>query len=336
MQKKIKAVALISGGLDSLLAAKVIMGQNIHVEGLNFYSGFFGEGAKVVTPKRQQNSSNIGSANWIAEQLKIKLHVINIFDDFKTIFLKPRYGYGANLNPCLDCKICIVKKAKEWILANDFDFIISGEVIGQRPMSQRKDMLPIVQRNSTAEDLLIRPLSAKLLPITKPEREGWVDRKELYNFNGRSRKPQIALANQFGFSEIPQPAGGCLLTDTNFCDRLKDLWQNRENHDYSLEEVDLLKVGRHIRPKQNFKMIIGREEAENIFLEKYKDRYIHLFCTSCPGPFVIIDGYPAEEDLEIAAKITAQFSKDKHQKTVEITTVLKNGKTINHSISPID
>ena len=164
--RKRKAIALISGGLDSLLAAKVIMEQGIHVEGINFYSGFFGVGSACTTTRKKQEKKTPFGATWVADQLGIKLHVIDAVTEFKEVLLNPRYGYGKNLNPCLDCKIFIVKKAKEWILKNNFDFIVTGEVVGQRPMSQRKDTMPVVAKRSAANELLLRPLSAKLLPPT--------------------------------------------------------------------------------------------------------------------------------------------------------------------------
>ena len=189
------------------------------------------------------------------------------------------------MNPCLDCKGFMVKKAKEWMLANNFDFIITGEVMGQRPMSQRKDTMPIVQKESGADDLLLRPLSAKLLPPTKPEIKGWVDRKKLLNYSGRSRKPQMNLADQFGFDGYATPAGGCcFLTDKQYSNKLVDMWEARGSREYELDDLIMLKVGRHIRPNQRYKMIIAREKGEVNFLEGYRNQYTNLYPTSCNGP----------------------------------------------------
>lgn len=318
MNKKIKAVALISGGLDSMLATKVIMEQGIHVEGLNFYTGFFGVGTQVVALKKHQQKEKYNTPKWTAERLGVKLHVIDITEAFKPIFLQPKHGYGANLNPCLDCKIFLVQQAKEWAVKNGFDFLITGEVIGQRPMSQRKDTLPVVARDSGANDLLLRPLCAKNLAPTKPELEGWVEREKLYGFSGRNRKPQIALAKQFGFEHYPTPAGGCLLTEIKFCDRLRDLWKTKEERNYSKTEIDLLKVGRHLRPRPNFKMIVGREQAENEYLAQYENEFTNIYCLNCPGPLVLIDGKVTADDLKLTAKITAHFSKAREQDEVEV------------------
>ena len=171
-----KAVALISGGLDSLLAAKLVMEQGVHVAGLNFFTGFCVEGHTHAIRKQDQNKPKRNNALWVAEQLGIKLHIIDVTEPYKDVVINPKHGYGANLNPCLDCKGFMVQKAYEWIIKHKFDFIITGEVMGQRPMSQRKNTMPVVQKESGAGDLLVRPLCAKLLPPTRPEQEGWLDR----------------------------------------------------------------------------------------------------------------------------------------------------------------
>jgi len=333
--KKRKAIALISGGLDSMLAAKIILEQNIHVEGLNFFSGFFGVGSKVVTLRKQQNKPNYNNAQWIADQLDIKLHVIDVVEEFKDVFLQPKYGYGSQLNPCLDCKIFIVKKALEWIKKNNFDFIISGEVIGQRPMSQRRDTMFVVKRDSGAEDLLLRPLCAKHFPETIPEREGWVDRKKLLDFVGRDRKPQIALAKKYGFKNFPQPAGGCLLTEANYAARIKDMWRAKDDKEYTLDEINLLKVGRHLRPRAHFKLIIGREEVENEFLEKYRNKFISLECVNHMGSLVLVDGKVDNDDLELAARITARFGKGCDKKKVLIQVNPLQKRTYQLEVEPL-
>ena len=163
-----KAVALISGGLDSLLATRLIQQQGIEVEGINFYTGFCVEGHTHAIRKKDKDKVKRNNALWSAEQLGIKLHIVDIVEEYKDVVINPKHGYGANLNPCLDCKIFMVQKAHEWIQANDFDFIITGEVMGQRPMSQRKQTMPIVSAESGADDLLLRPLCAQNLPATKP------------------------------------------------------------------------------------------------------------------------------------------------------------------------
>lgn len=336
MNKQRKAVALVSGGLDSMLAAKVIMQQGIHVEGINFYTGFCVEGHTHAIKKRDQNKLKRNNALWVAEQLGIKLHIIDVIEEYKNVLINPRYGYGANLNPCLDCKVFMVNKAQQWMQENAFDFIITGEVIGQRPMSQRKQTMPLVAKKSGAEDRLLRPLCAKKLPETLPEREGWVDRTRLYDFNGRSRKPQFALAEQFGFTDYAQPAGGCcFLTDASYSKKLVDLWQARGNREYELDDVMLLKVGRHIRPKNNFKMIVAREDGEGRFLEGYKNSFIAIFATSHNGPLALVDGSPTQEDLILAAQIVARYGQGRDAELVQLTVQAPNGEAQILNVPPL-
>ncbi|OOZ37586.1 tRNA (5-methylaminomethyl-2-thiouridylate)-methyltransferase [Solemya velesiana gill symbiont] len=336
MTEQRKAVALISGGLDSLLAAKVVQEQGIHVEGINFFTGFCVEGHTHAIRKKDRNKPKRNNALWVAEQLGIKLHIVDIVEEYKDIVFNPKHGYGANLNPCLDCKIFMVKKAQEWIEKNGFDFIITGEVMGQRPMSQRKDTMPVVARDSGADDLLLRPLCAKNLPETKPEREGWVDREKLYDFSGRTRKPQMALAQAFGIEDYAQPAGGCcFLTDAQYSKKLADLWQARGHKTYEMDDIMLLKVGRHLRPRPNFKVIISREEGEGNFLQGYKKHFISLKTTSHPGPLALIDGEVTDDDLELAARLVARYSQGKTAESVDLELTDLDGNRRELSVKPM-
>ncbi len=336
MTRQRKALALISGGLDSLLAARVIQEQGIHVEGVNFFTGFCVEGHTHAIRKKDRARPKRNNALWVAEQLGIKLHIIDIVEEYKDVVFNPKYGYGAHLNPCLDCKIFMVRKAAEWIEAHDFDFVITGEVIGQRPKSQRKDTMPVVQRDSGIGDRLLRPLCAKNLPPTLPEREGWVDRERLYDFSGRSRKPQMALAERFGFRDYAQPAGGCcFLTDEQYSVKLADLWQARGERRYELDDIMLLKVGRHIRPAPHFKLIVAREEGEGNFLQGYRKQYPHLRTLSHGGPFTLIDGEIDEADLELAARIVARYSQGKQAEKVELEYVDREGDARRLRVAPL-
>jgi tRNA U34 2-thiouridine synthase MnmA/TrmU len=314
-----KAVALISGGLDSLLAARLMLDQGIHVEGINFYTGFCVEGHTHAIRKKDQSRPKRNNALWCAEQLGIKLHIIDIIEEYKQVVINPKHGYGANLNPCLDCKIFMVGKARQWMDEHGFDFIITGEVMGQRPMSQRKDLLPVVVEQSGAEERLLRPLCAKNLAPTLPEREGWVDRGKLLKFHGRNRKPQIALAKEFGFEDYAMPAGGCcFLTDKSYASKLADLWQAQNSKSYELDDIMLLKVGRHIRPKPHYKLIVGREEGENRFLRGYRKHFTTIEAESHAGPLTLIDGKVDDTDLEFAARIVARFSQGRDADAVTL------------------
>ena len=328
MTKQRKAVALISGGLDSLLAARVVQEQGVRLEGINFFTGFCVEGHTHAIRQRDRGKLKRNNALWVAEQLGIKLHIIDIVDEYRHVVLNPSHGYGANLNPCLDCKIFMVQKAHAWMRANGFDFVVTGEVVGQRPKSQRRDTMPVVARESGAEDRLLRPLCAKNLPPTLPERQGWVDRTRLHAFSGRSRKPQIDLASRYGFEDYAQPAGGCcFLTDSSYATKLADLWTSRGTRDYELDDIMLLKVGRHLRPRRGFKLIVGREKGENNFLEGYRKRFLHLRTLSHPGPLVLIDGEVSETDLTLAARLAARFSQGRNAPSVTVSSTDPQGRT---------
>ncbi len=336
MSEQRKAVALISGGLDSLLAARVMLEQGIHVEGINFFTGFCVEGHTHAIRKQDRAKPKRNNALWVAEQLGIKLHIVDVIEEYKDVVINPKHGYGANLNPCLDCKVFMVHKAKEWIEEKGFDFIITGEVMGQRPKSQRKETLPVVARESGADDRLLRPLCARNLEPTLPEREGWVDRDALYGFSGRSRKPQMALAAQFGFTDYAQPAGGCcFLTDENYSVKLADLWKTRGARDYELDDIMLLKVGRHLRPRPHFKLIIGREDGENRFLEGYRKQFIHLLTTSHNGPLVLLDGQVNDDDLQLAARITARFSQGRDAPHVSVQVNVPGAESYPLEVTPM-
>jgi len=336
MAEQPKAVALISGGLDSLLAAKAVMEQGVHVEGINFFTGFCVEGHTHAIRKKDHKRPKRNNALWVAEQLGIKLHIIDVIEEYKDVVINPKHGYGANLNPCLDCKIFMVSKAHEWLKSHGFDFIITGEVIGQRPMSQRRDTMPVVARESGADDVLLRPLCAKNLPATRAEREGWVDRDALFDFSGRTRSPQMALAAQYGFEDYAQPAGGCcFLTDKQYSVKLADLWSTRGERRYEFDDIMLLKVGRHLRPRPHFKLIIGREEGENRFLEGYRKQFTHLKPVTHSGPLALLDGLADDDDLNLAARLVARFSQGRDAEQVGVEIVMPDVQPRILEVSPL-
>ena len=335
-EKTPKAVALISGGLDSMLAARLVLGQGVHVEGINFFTGFCVEGHTHAIRKKDRQRPKRNNSLWVAEQLDIKLHFIDVVEEYKDVVINPQHGYGSNLNPCLDCKTFMVAKAHDWMLAKGFDFIITGEVLNQRPMSQRRECMPIVASESVAGDRLLRPLCAKHLPPTFAEREGWVDRERLLAFHGRSRKPQLELAVSFGIEDYAQPAGGCcFLTDESYSRKLTDLWRARGDRKYELDDIMLLKVGRHIRPRSNFKLIIGREEGENNFLEGYRRQYTNLRTVSHMGPLTLVDGEIDEDDLVLAARLTARFSQGRQAMSVRVEVTSQDGSSRRMDVAPL-
>ncbi|MEZ5560985.1 MAG: hypothetical protein R3E86_20890 [Pseudomonadales bacterium] len=338
MKQPRKAVALISGGLDSMLAARVVMDQGVQVEGLNFFTGFCVEGHTQAIRPRKDGRPKRNNALWVAEQLGIPLHMLDVIDEYKDVVLNPRRGYGSNLNPCTDCKIFMLQKARAWAFMeeNGFDFIITGEVLGQRPMSQRKQLLPLIARESGLEDRLLRPLSAQLLEPTLPEREGWVDRERLHRFHGRNRKPQIALARAYGFESWAQPAGGCcFLTNAEYSAKLRDLWQARGRRDYDLDDIMLLKVGRHLRPAPHYKLILGREEGENRYLEGYGRRFLSLRVLSHNGPLCLVDGTAGSGDIELAARIVARYSQGRDAPLVTVSVEHPDGRGETLNVVPL-
>lgn len=273
-----KAIALLSGGLDSIVAIKLIKEQGIDVIALNFTSPF------CTCTKKDSSCSSAAAA---AKQLSVPLKVVAKGMDYFKVVENPKFGYGSAMNPCIDCRIYLMKKAREVMEAEGASFIISGEVVGQRPMSQRKDTLRLIEKEAMVEGLLLRPLSAKLLPETLPEKMGSVDRNKLLAISGRGRKAQMEIASN---SEIdyPCPAGGCLLTDKNIARRLKDLFTYKK--DYSIDDIKLLKIGRHFRLSPTCKIIVARNEEEgkkiSLFFNDKTD--LLLQCVEPKGPVALI------------------------------------------------
>ena len=303
-----KAIALLSGGLDSTLAVKVILEQGIEVEALNFISPFC-----TCSPK----SSGCLISKQVAEELGITLQVENVSREYLDIVKHPQYGYGKNLNPCIDCRIFMFKKAAEYMRRRGASFIITGEVLGERPMSQRRDAMYIIERDAFLKGLIVRPLSAKLLPLSIPEKEGWIDREKLLDIQGRSRKPQMALAQRWDIKGYACPAGGCLLTDPVFARRLKDLMN--DSMDFTLNDVHLLKIGRHLRLSKKAKAIMGRDEKENKKLMTFVENGdVVIKKNSLPGPITIVKGEAGEHIKRLAASITAAYGKGTHLDSIEV------------------
>jgi tRNA U34 2-thiouridine synthase MnmA/TrmU len=304
----IKALALLSGGLDSTLAVRVILEQGIEVEAINFITVF----CNCTTKKM-----GCSAGKQAADTLGIKLKIVNTSREFLEIVKNPEHGYGRNLNPCIDCRIFMLKQAKKYMQETGARFIITGEVLGERPMSQRRDAMRIIEKESGLEGLILRPLSAKLLSPTIPEKERWVDREKLLSIQGRSRKPQIELASHFGINDYPCPAGGCLLTDPRFTQRMRDLMAYHP--DFTLNDVHLLKMGRHLRLLPELKAVVGRNERENEQILTFTQKDDVLFrLIDLPGPITLLRGKSNRELEELTASITAHYSKAKNDKKVRV------------------
>ncbi|MDD5450135.1 MAG: 7-cyano-7-deazaguanine synthase [Candidatus Omnitrophica bacterium] len=290
-----KAVILLSGGLDSTLAAKLMMKQGIELEAINFVTTFC-----TCTKKGCQHQ-----ASKVASELGIRITVKNITGEYLEIVKNPRFGYGSGANPCIDCRIFTFRKAKAFMEETGASFVVTGEVLGERPMSQRREAMMTIERESGLERLILRPLSAKLFEPTLAEEEGVVNREALLKISGRSRKPQIELARELSLNEYPCPAGGCLLTDPRFSKRAKDLLAH---NDFTLDNVMLLKAGRHFRLSEELKLIVGRNEKENeIILNLSKAGDLLMAAKDLPGPIALLKGRYLDNDLRLALAVTARY-----------------------------
>jgi len=304
-QQRTKVLALLSGGLDSTLAVKLMQEQGFDITAVNF-----------VTPFCTCNRKGRCEARHVAEKFDLPLKVIMVSEEYINIIRNPKFGHGRNMNPCLDCRIFMFRQAKKMMEEIGAAFIITGEVLGQRPMSQRRDAMRLIDREAGLEGKVLRPLSAKLLPSTEMEGE-LVDREKMLDIQGRSRKPQMELAAQLGVDDYACAAGGCLLTDLEFAKRVRDLLAHSDN--VTLRDMELLKIGRHFRLSPQAKAIVGRDESENERLLKFaKDQDIIFRATDFPGPLVLLQSQPTPELLTQTASLAARYSDGKDQPQVNV------------------
>jgi hypothetical protein len=300
-----KALSIFSGGLDSMLASTLLRNLGIEVQAFFFETPFF------QSQKARRS----------AKTINLPLKVINITDRHLEVVKSPKHGYGGNMNPCIDCHTLMLRMAGEMLEEEGAHFIISGEVVGQRPMSQNRKTLSLVASESGFEGLILRPLSAKLLPMTIPEDKGWVKKDELMGFSGRSRKPQMELARRFNITNYPFPAGGCLLTDKIFSRRLKDLFASGSY--LEIREIELLTLGRHFRIGPATKMIVGRNMMENQAIRSLsKETDLLLWPISVPGPTVLALGefFPGLEDLAAISAVSYSDAEDSEVTEIGLTT----------------
>ncbi len=288
-----KALALISGGLDSVLAAKIILNQGVEVIGVTFMTPFSGDGISE-------------RVKLLAEQLNIDLKLVDISEDFFKMLESPKHGYGKNLNPCIDCRILELKKAHQLMEELGASFVVTGEVLGQRPMSQYKRAMELIEKESGIEGLVVRPLSAKLLNPTIPEKECWIKRDELLNIEGRSRKRQFKLVEKYNISGYGAPAGGCLLTDPGFSLKVKNLLKS---HMLDTDSVNLIKTGRYFNVSNSFKLVVGRNHEENLKLIGLAKKGDIIFEPESKGPVAIGRGKKENVTSGIASKIVAYYCK---------------------------
>lgn len=301
-----RAFSLFSGGLDSQLAVKIIQEQGIEVIGLHFTTPFFG------------GSREISKA---ALDLGIEFREIDISEGYiPRVLLNPVYGYGKNFNPCIDCHAFMLNWAGNLMKENGASFIITGEVVGQRPMSQNRSALNAVDKLSGFKAYVLRPLSARLLEETVPEKEGWVNREHLLDINGRGRSRQMALAEKYQLQDYPSPGGGCLLTEVGFARRLRHLLQY-VNEPTPLQ-LQVLRLGRHFYLRDGVLLIVGRNKSENERLANLNmDGDLLLKVADRPGPLALIRAMLGDlkpEDLELASSIVARYSDAKNDKQARV------------------
>jgi tRNA U34 2-thiouridine synthase MnmA/TrmU len=291
---QVKALGLLSGGLDSILATEMIQRQGIQVTAFN-----------VKSPFCLCKKGGCAAVD-AAKQLNVPLKVVVARNDYLKMLRNPKHGYGRNMNPCVDCRIFLFKKAKKYAKEIGASFIFTGEVLDERPMSQHYPAMKLIEKEAGLKGKVLRPLSARLLPETEAEKQGFVDRAKLLDIQGRSRKPQFKLAEEFNIKDFPCPAGGCLLTYKEYANKLRDLFAHKKR--VSMADVTLLQVGRHFRFGEN-KIIVGRNESENKVLTARKTKNEYYFeLPDVVGPITLLQGPKTKKAIEVAAGLTAFHS----------------------------
>ena len=324
MSSKVKAIGLVSGGLDSTLAVALVKRQGIDVKAVSFYTGFCITETQRRKGGRPDGTIPQNEALRAAADLEVDIEYVDISGGaYLDMLVHPKYGYGQNANPCVDCRVFMMRRAREIMEAEGAAFVFTGEVLGQRPKSQRRDTLRIIERDSGLDGRLLRPLSARLLPPTIPEQQGLVDRSRLLDISGRSRLRQMALARELGLTDWPQPAGGCCyLTDESFARKFFDVLDARESageeRRIDPEDVILLSTGRHFRLSPRAKLVVGRTEVENALLEHHVEGRARLEAKDIPGPVALVEGEPTWEERQLAARIVARYGKGKDLPQVKV------------------
>ena len=312
-----RALALFSGGLDSMLAIKLIADQGIEVIAIHIKTGF--GGTRDISELMRERAERAGA----------RLEIVDVREEYiRKILFDPVYGYGKNFNPCIDCHGYMFKVARALMKQFDASFLVTGEVIGQRPMSQRADAIRQVTKLAEDSDdkLIVRPLSATLMEPTTPELEGWIEREKLLGISGRSREIQMGLAERYGWEDYESPGGGCLLTEEHFSERLREFTAHDE---LSVGDIDLLKYGRHFRLPEGAKLVVGRNREDNEGLQRIdSEKYIPVQLPIA-GPFSLLSKHATGTERDLAAKIAITYARSSHNESYEV----KVGEEV-RSVSP--
>jgi tRNA U34 2-thiouridine synthase MnmA/TrmU len=328
MNVRIKAIGLVSGGLDSALAVAVVKGLGVDILALHASIGYSSGFMRAEIAGAKHDDLMAEEASRMTAAFGVPTRVLDLVEEYFGVLLHPRHGYGANVNPCIDCHLFMIRKAKEIMEREGAKFVFTGEVLGQRPMSQNYKALELIDRESGLEGLLVRPLSAKLLPETLAERNGWIPRDGLLDIQGRSRRRQMELAAGLGVRGYSSPAGGCMLTDEHYAVRFKDWMRHRGGAALTHEDTLLFSVGRHFRLSPSVKAVVGRREAENHYLERAWRAEWLAAPVDVPGPTVLLQGPAAGEDLRLGAALVARYSDAKTAPSVKVAVRKGNEENI--------
>jgi tRNA-specific 2-thiouridylase len=305
----VKAVALLSAGLDSLLSARIVRDQGVEVLGLHCTFGFGFTGG----PDRMK------ALEGLLRRMDVPFQTLDITEPFMDVMRNPAHGFGSGVNPCIDCHLFMLKEAKKRMEAVGAEFVVTGEVVGQRPMSQHKPTLFHIEKSAGLKRLILRPLSAKILPVTIPEEMGWVDRERLFGISGRGRKEQEALAKRFGIGEYFQPAGGCILTDPFYAKRIKAFIRYRGQNALTSDVMKLCRYGRHFWIDGRVWVVVGRDEEDNASIEKLASGKWRLEAADYEGPTVLADGQAGSRDVVgIAASILARYVNKRRESEIRV------------------
>ena len=318
--KRPKAVALLSGGLDSTLAIRMMKDLGVEVHAVHFYTGFcVVESKRGLGRKNSKGEPYRNEALRAAADLGVEVELVDISKDYMEMVVSPRFGYGANANPCIDCRIFMLNKARQIMEEVGADFIITGEVLGQRPMSQRRHPMQVIEEASGLKGKIVRPLTARSCKPSDAENEGLVDRERLGRITGRSRKPQMALAEELGIEDYPSPAGGCCyLADQAYSRKFYDYLDHLDERVLGARDAVVLATGRHFRIGERAKVIVGRDEDENRVLEAHAESEVKLFARDFRGPLTLLQGEPSDANLRAAAALTARYCDGKAEPEVRI------------------
>ncbi len=327
-----KAVGLISGGLDSTLSARIVKDLGFYVVGLHFYTGFCITGTK----RRIGMSSKMHPALVSAKEVGIELRMIDVSEEYIDVVTRPAHGYGKNVNPCIDCRIMMLKKAKQIMEEEGALFVFTGEVVGQRPMSQFKNTLRHIEKEAGLQNRILRPLCAKVLPPTEMEKAGIIEREMLFDITGRSRKRQLELVKEFGIENFQSPAGGCCyLTDQNYAKKFRDLLTHTKKRP-CIDDFITLSVGRHFRISEDAKVIVGRNKGENAYLERSLRGCPQLRVKNAIGATAVLEGFISDENLKKAASIVLRYSKARYSSSASVSITFPDGKETEITATPAD